>query len=48
MLTGQTSLPPNQPTSLKVNKAGYKATLVACGWAGAVLENATWASGQEP
>ena len=29
------------------NKAGYTATLVACGWAGAVLE-ITRASGQEP
>ena len=29
------------------NKAGYTATLVACGWAGAVLEKVTWASGQE-
>ena len=29
------------------NKAGYTATLVACGWAGAVLE-VSWASGQEP
>ena len=29
------------------NKAGYTATLVACGWAGAVLEKITWASGQE-
>ena len=31
-----------------VNKAGYTATLVACGWAGAVLEKITRASGQEP
>ena len=31
----------------KGNKAGYTATLVACGWAGAVLE-VTRASGQEP
>ena len=31
-----------------VNKAGYKATLVACGWAGAVLEKVTRGSGQEP
>ena len=30
------------------NKAGYTATLVACGWAGAVLEKVTRASGQEP
>ena len=29
------------------NKAGYTATPVACGWAGAVLENVTRASGQE-
>ena len=30
------------------NKAGYTATLVACGRAGAVLEKVTRASGQEP
>ena len=30
------------------NKAGYTATLFACGWAGAVLEKVTRASGQEP
>ena len=30
------------------NKAGYTATLVACGWAGAVLKEVTRASGQEP
>ena len=30
------------------NKAGYTATLVACGWAGAVLEKVSRASGQEP
>ena len=24
------------------------ATLVVCGWAGAVLKKVTWASGQEP
>ena len=29
------------------NKAGYAATLVACGWAGAVLEKVIRASGQE-
>ena len=29
------------------NKAGYTASLVACGWAGAVLEKVTRASGQE-
>ena len=28
------------------NKAGYTATLVACGWAGAVLEKVTGASGR--
>ena len=33
---------------LTKNKAGYTATLVACGWAGAVLEKVTRASGQEP
>ena len=31
----------------KRNKAGYTATLVACGWAGAVLEKVTRASGQD-
>ena len=30
------------------NKAGYTATLVACGWAGAVLEKVIRVSGQEP
>ena len=30
------------------NKARYTATLVACGWAGVVLEKVTRASGQEP
>ena len=30
------------------NKAEYTATLVACGWAGAVLEKVNRASGQEP
>ena len=30
------------------NKAGYTATLVTCGWARAVLEKVTRASGQEP
>ena len=29
------------------NKAGYTATLVACRWAGAVLEKVNRASGQE-
>ena len=29
-----------------MNKAGYTATEVACGWAGAVLEKVTRASGQ--
>ena len=30
------------------NKAGYMATQIACGWAGAVLKKVTRASGQEP
>ena len=34
-------------TMQRENKAGYTATLVACGWAGAVLEKVTKASGQE-
>ena len=29
------------------NKAGYTATPVTCGWAGAVKEKVTWAFGQE-
>ena len=29
------------------NKDGYTATLVACGWAGAVMEKVTGAFGQE-
>ena len=37
-----------QKASLGRNKAGYTATLVACGWAKAVLEKVTRASGQEP
>ena len=35
-------------TDISNFKAGYMATLVACGWAGAVLEKVTRASGQEP
>ena len=37
------------PTESKsaINKAGYTATQVACGWAGAVLEKVTRAFGQE-
>ena len=30
-----------------INKAGYTATLVACGWAGAVIEKVTGAFGQD-
>ena len=33
--------------ALLVNKAGYMATQVACGWAGAVLEKLIRAFGQE-
>ena len=29
------------------SKAGYTASPVACGWAGAVIEKVTWAFGQE-
>ena len=36
-----------QKTKLKENKAGYTATPVAGGWAGAVLEKVTRAFGQE-
>ena len=36
-----------ESVSLTLNKAGYTATLVACGWAGAVLEKVTLASRQE-
>ena len=35
-------------SKINVNKAGYTATLVACTWAGAVLEKVTRAPGQEP
>ena len=35
-------------TDRNENKAGYTATLVACGLAGAVLEKVTRAFGQEP
>ena len=34
--------------SNNVNKAGYTAILVACGWAEAVLEKVTRTSGKEP
>ena len=34
--------------TLVYNKARYTTTLVACGWAGAVLEKVTRASEQEP
>ena len=37
-----------EPTIFGQNKDGYTATLVVCGWAGAVLEKVTRASGQEP
>ena len=33
--------------NMYINKAGYTATPVACGWAGAVIENVTRAFGQE-
>ena len=39
-----------RPTAIvgwRQSKAGYTATLVACGWAGAVLEKLTRTSGQE-
>ena len=39
---------PSKNITMQRNKAGYTATLVACGWAGAVLEKVTRASGQEP
>ena len=41
--------PVGQEASTKItNKAGYTATLVACGWAGALLGKVTRASVQEP
>ena len=41
--------PIRQEASTEItNKAEYTATLVACGWVGAVLEKVTRASGQEP
>ena len=33
---------------IEEKKAGYTATLVACRWAGAVMEKFTGAFGQEP
>ena len=36
-----------EETTKKQNKAGYTATQVACGWAGAVLEKVARASGRE-
>ena len=38
----------NIKSRIEMNKAGYTATLVACRWAGAVLEKVIRASGQEP
>ena len=43
----QTYRPMDRLTSHACNKAGYTATLVVPGWAGAVLEKVTRASGQE-
>ena len=41
--------PVGQEASTKItNKAGYTATLVACGWAGAVQKKVTGSSGREP
>ena len=37
-----------EETAIEKNKAGHTVTLVGCGWAGAVLEKVTRASGQEP
>ena len=37
-----------EPERRRRNKAGYTATLVACGWAGAMLEKVTRVSWQEP
>ncbi|MEE3021920.1 MAG: hypothetical protein VX367_04665 [SAR324 cluster bacterium] len=37
----------NQKTSVAVNKVGYTATLVACGWERAVMEKFIGAFGQE-
>ena len=34
--------------SINLKNVGYTATLVACGWAGAMLQKVTRASGQEP
>ena len=39
---------PLSDINLRENKARHTATLVACGWAGAVLEKVTRAVGQEP
>ena len=42
-----TDLQTDGPLTHAYNKAGYTATLIVCGWAGAVLEKITRASGQE-
>ena len=47
-MTGKRKNIPISMFAILLNKAGYTATLVACGWAGAVLEKVTRASGQEP
>ena len=39
--------PPKIIVGFNKNKAGYMATVIACGWIGAVLEKVTRASGQE-
>ena len=39
--------PGTNVVGIEKNKAGYTATPVACGWAGAVLEKVTRAFGQE-
>ena len=46
--TNFTDFTPGGAAHLYINKAGYTATLVACGWAGAVLERVTRAPGQKP
>ena len=38
---------PSRIARLITNKAGYTATIVACGWAGAVMETVTGTFGQE-
>ena len=41
-------VPSLTPWPVDENKAGYTATPVACGWAGAVIEDTRWAGAVRP